>query len=393
MEILANSEQWQKIVNLIIKKGPLSRSQIIKTLKISQPSVTRLTEQLINKGIIVECGVGISSGGRKPVFLNINPDYSYLFGIELGRAVIKISLVNLMGEILSTHQAITNNAWSLNKIFEYIKVNTTMLLKKHKINVKEVLGVGVGVPGPLNIKQDGTIHLTNFYNVKNIKLKEKLKTLLNLPVELGINANVATLAESWYGKGKKHNNFIYILADDGVGSGMVIDGKLYSGSHKASGVIGHTNIDKNRDKCICGNIGCLETMVSTTKILKNIKKHPDFKNELHLFHNSHNLTLDIVKEALIKKSKVAKSVINEMGSSLGIGIANTINLLDPEAIILGGRISEFSFDLTDPLKEMIKKKDLEEKSKNIPIYITTLQDNVVLGAATLILNSVLNSNN
>src|SRR5699024_12153606 len=140
-------------------------------------------------------------------------------------------------------------------------------------------------------------------------------------------------------------------------------------------------------------IGCLETMVSTTKILKNIKKRPDFKNELHLFHNSHNLTLDIIKEALIKKSKVAKSVINEMGSSLGIGIANTINLLDTEAIILVGRISEFSFDLTDPLKEMIKKKVLEEQSKNIQIYITTLQDNVDLGAATLILNSVLNSNN
>ena len=213
-----------------------------------------------------------------------------------------------------------------------------------------------------------------------------------MPVILEINANAAAFAEKW--KRKDCKNLIYIVADSGIGCGIVINGEVYKGSHFQSGIVGHTIIDINGEKCRCGKYGCLETFVSIPKIQENIIKRLKLadEREISLFqNNTDQVSLNDILVAFKQNSIITRQTINEAGQYLGVGIANLINILDPEKIVIGGRLSAFGDELIAPMRTVIDRQVIANKSKLVKVVRTEVEEGIVIGTAALVFNNILNN--
>ncbi|WP_066172563.1 ROK family transcriptional regulator [Bacillus marinisedimentorum] len=384
--------QMNKTLKVIMELGPISRIDISKKLGIPQPTVTRITEKLIEEGLIRENGFGFSSAGRRPVLLEFNPTCYYSIGVELGRSAIKIAVTDLRGQILSFHQQMTNNKGKISDLVAYINRTINDLLMKASISDEDVLGVGFGIPGPLTETPDGLLSLPNFYDEKEIPLKKILQQRIKYPVIFDINANAAALAEKWFGKGRGFQNILYIMADAGIGSGIIMNGDIYRGSHKEAGIVGHSTIDINGEKCSCGNYGCLETLVSVTKVITHVQRKLKLNSNDEYFKDKtsnldvSNITLEDVFSAYAGGSTIASEALEEAGLYLGIGVANLISFFDPELVIIGGRLGNKEVDIAKTVESVINKRVLGNGGRKTPVISSDFTEGVVLGAAALVIN-------
>ncbi|EKN64162.1 ROK family protein [Neobacillus bataviensis LMG 21833] len=385
---LLKEYQMNKLINFIREQGPISRVELSKRLGISQPTVTRMIEKLIQEQLVIENGLGHSSGGRRPVLLSINRTCCYSIGIEIGRSAVKMAITDLSGNMITYQIKETNNKGSMTDIILYIRESTEKMLVEEKIDQSKLLGVGIGIPGPINESREGFITIPNFYDVTNVPLRRMLQNAFTIPVTLDVNANVAALAERWFGKGVRSNHFVYIMADAGIGSGIIVNGELHRGNHRESGLIGHSTVDMFGDRCSCGNYGCLETLVSTTKIIKNVCDQLEINpHEKQLFfENRENLTFEDIVFSLQSGSSITQKVVEEAGQFLGIGVANVISFFDPEMIVIGGRLIQLGDIFLDALRKAVQSRVVGTGGKYTPIMVTDSYDGVVLGAAALVIN-------
>lgn len=380
--------QMNKVINFIREQGPISRVELSKRLGIPQPTVTRIIERIIQEELIIEDGLGHSSGGRRPVLLRINHSCFYSIGIEIGRSDVRIAITDLGGNLITNQTKETNNKGSIKDIILYIKENIDKMLVAEEIDRSKLLGVGIGIPGPINESEEGLMSIPNFYDVNNIPLRSMLQEAFPIPVTLDVNANVAALAEKWFGTGVRCNNFVYVMADAGIGSGIIVNGELYRGSHRESGFIGHSTIDMFGEKCHCGNTGCLETLVSTTKMIKNVEKQLEGNQvEKQLFFDSKNhLTFEDIVLSIKKGSTITEKVVEEAGQFLGVGVANIISFFDPEMIIMGGRLCQLGDLFINSLRRQVQSRVAGSSGKVTPIVVSDFNNGVVLGAAALVIN-------
>lgn len=386
---LLQDYHMNKFINFIWEQGEVSRVELSKRLGIPKPTVTRMIEKLINEEIIIEKGLGDSSGGRRPVLLSLNSSYLYSIGVEIGRPAIKIAVTNLGGDKISSFIMETNNQGTIGEIVTIIKEQVDKMLQEKGINITQVLGIGIGLPGPITESPSGLITIPNFYDVTDVPLRNFIQKAFILPVTFDINANVAALAEKWFGKGKGCNNFVFIMAEAGIGSGIILNGELYRGSHAESGIIGHSTVNLFGEKCSCGNYGCLETLVSTEMIIRNVQKQLEenpLEREHYFLNSSPEVKFEEIVLALQKGSEITQKLVQEAGHYLGVGIANVISFYDPESIILGGRMVELGTQFMDSVENTVKARVVGYGGKCTSIIKSELNDGVVLGAAALVIN-------
>jgi predicted NBD/HSP70 family sugar kinase len=380
----------KRLIKLIREEGPLSRVDISERMNIPQPTITRITEELLRENLLREVGLGVSRGGRRPVLLEFNHTCYYSLGVEIGRSMVKVALTDLNGNLLSLRMKETRKTDSITIIIEDVKYIMEEILIETMVDRSLILGVGVGLPGPLNENENGLISPPNFYNEQDIPLRALLEEALQFPVIIDNDANVAALAEKWFGKGMGCNHFVYIIADVGIGSGIVINGELYRGQYGESGEIGHSTINLFGEQCSCGNYGCLETFASLPKVEENFKKKLKLSpiDERNLHDTSiANLTFDDLLDALVNGSQIANQTLEETGQYLGVGISNLVNLIAPEMIIIGGKLSEGNSVLLNAVKATLQHRVLGSSGKNTPIVLSEFKEGVILGAAALVINS------
>ncbi|UOQ44260.1 ROK family transcriptional regulator [Halobacillus salinarum] len=379
----SDNQAIKSVIRLIKEKGPLSRVDISKQLNISKPTLTRIIEKLMEADILKEKGLAVSTGGRRPILLQFNEDCSYAIGVELGRSEIKLALTNLIGRCLfySTATAASNS--SLTTISKLVKTLMKEAINETNVNPAYILGVGVGMPGPFNEKPDGTISPPNFYGLREIALKEKLEQELHYPVTIDNDANIAALAEKWFGAGVDSSCFAFVMADVGVGTGLVVNHDLYRGENGEAGEIGHSTIDVNGERCVCGNVGCLETFVSIPAILKKLKNRLD-DERTDLF--AEELSLESIPKAHRNHSLLAKEILEETGFYLGVGITNVINLYNPEKIIIGGKVGKLHPLIRETIRNPVNERVIGSNGKRTPIVTSTLKGGVVQGAAALVIH-------
>ncbi|MDQ0338679.1 glucokinase-like ROK family protein [Caldalkalibacillus uzonensis] len=380
----------KRVIKLIREEGPLSRVEISERMDIPQPTITRIIEELLKENVLKEVGLGVSKGGRRPVLLGFNHQCYYAFGVELGRSKIKVALTDLEGNFLSLRMKETQPTEKISSILDYIHQTLEAILQETSVDRHKILGVGVGLPGPLNENEQGCISPPNFYNEKEIPLRAMLQDILQFPVIIDNDANVAALAEKWFGQGIGVNNFMYIMADVGIGSGIVIDGELHRGLFGESGEIGHSTIDVYGEKCSCGNYGCLETFSSLPKVVERFRKKlklamPD-EPTLVADVDPETIHFEDIVAAACNGSHLAQQTIQEAGQYLGVGIANAVNLLAPELVIVGGKLSEGRQLLRDAIQSTLRVRALGISGKRIPVVLSGFKEGVVLGASALVIN-------
>ncbi|KHE67914.1 ROK family transcriptional regulator [Halobacillus sp. BBL2006] len=375
----------RQILNLIREQEALSRVEISERLEIPQPTVTRITNKLMKSNLLKEGKQGISSGGRRPTKLEFNENCYYALGIELGRSAIKAALINLNGYLLSFRMKVTHGTESIDQVIEFVKEAVEEVMEESNIAKDRILGAGVGMPGPLNETVDHNVSPPNFYQEKSIPLKSLLEEAIQLPVTLDNDANAATLAEKWFGDGVGINNFSYVLADIGIGCGLMINDSLYRGLNGESGELGHMSINFPGELCHCGNYGCLETLSSLPAIEKNYKKMLNHKTGSSQSDQTITPFEDIIKEAN-DGSMIAQQVLDQATQYLGIAISNLINLFAPQKVIIGGEFRKVNTHAFDKIHSTIESRVMGKSGKGIPIVKSKIEEAVVLGAGALVIN-------
>lgn len=274
----------------------------------------------------------------------------YCFGIDLGGTTVKLGLFDTEGTVLDKWEIKTRSENGGVNILPDIAEAVKGKMEEKSISTADVVGAGIGVPGP--VTNDGYINkAVNLGWNERFNVEEKLSSLLGVPVKAGNDANVAALGEMWKGGGAGADNVVFVTLGTGVGGGIIIGGKIVTGSHGAGGEIGHIHVEDNEtDSCGCGNHGCLEQYASATgvvRIANKLLKETDEATVLRDGEVSAKTVFDAVKEGDAFAVKVAE----QFGKYLGTALANISAIVDPEVFVIGGGVSKAGDVLLDYIKK------------------------------------------
>ena len=289
-----------------------------------------------------------------------------IIGIDLGGTKIAAAAADERGKIITDINIPTEAYKGQGHVIGVIKKAAYNLIKGQKSKIK---AIGIGVPGPILYEQGIVISPPNLPGWKRVNLKKILEKEFHIPIFLDNDANCAALGEAHFGAGKNVRHFIYITVSTGIGGGIIIDRKLYRGADGAAGEFGHMIIDSKGFTCGCGNVGCFEAMASGTAIKKRA-----------------GMDAIAVELAARQGDEKARAVIAETAHYLSIGIANLVNIFNPELVIVGGGVSKMRELLFTPVRQEFKKYAHALPAKSVKIVRAKLGGNSgVLGAAALCL--------
>lgn len=298
----------------------------------------------------------------------------FIIGIDLGGTNLKIALLDLKYNIIYKNVLSTKGFVKKENLVLAIINSINGIIRNSNLNKKNILGVGLGLPGPIDIKR-GLVHFfPNIPGWKEVKLKSILNKKLRLPIFLDNDANLMCLAEYKLGAGKLFKNVVCLTLGTGVGGGIIIDGKLYRGSSSLAGEIGHMPINEKGPRCTCGGFACLETYIGNNRIIKEARR---------LFKR--NISLEELSFLAKKQNNKAKAFWSKVAEHLGIALAGVVNLLNPDCIVIGGGVAGAGSILFDKAKETITKRAMSVQAKHVKLFKARLgNDAGVIGAAILV---------
>ena len=274
----------------------------------------------------------------------------YLVGIDIGGTTVKLGLFDLNGELLDKWEIETRKTEKGRYILSDIAKSIDSILSKKNINKNEVKGVGVGVPGP--VKDNGAVVGCVNLGWPVFNVEKSLEEILNLPVKVANDANIAALGEMFKGGGNGYENMIMVTLGTGVGGGVIINGQILAGNNGAGGEIGHITVNPHeKESCNCCRKGCLEQYTSATgivKIAKEILVKEDYDSNLR---NIENITAKDIFDLAKNNDKLALKIVEKFSNILGRALANISIICNPEVFVIGGGVSKAG----DILLEGIKK--------------------------------------
>ena len=325
------------IFKAIVEHGAISRIQIARLCQLAAGSVTRITRFLIEEGLIREVELQSAERGRPAISLTAESDKIQILSVTVSRTRIHCGLCNLYGELLAEHVepfSVSNQALYTSQLIAIVQA----FQKKHLDITERVVGIGITTPGLVN-SVTGVIHYMPHMKVNNLPLVNEVTKAIGLPCYINNFTSAMALAEHQLGVSKHCPNSVMVSVHNGVGSGMILDGKLYEGSALAAGEIGHTQIDPLGKRCYCGNFGCLEMLVSNHAIEVAMQEQltAGAISELTESSNIH----DICRYAN-KGDQLAMDLLKRAAADLGKVIAMSVNLLSPDQIVLAGEICQAS---------------------------------------------------
>lgn len=308
-------------------------------------------------------------------------------GIDLGGTNVGFGIVDEDNKFLFKDSIPTRKSLNYEEICDDIIELIKKAVKALNKDLNCVKGVGIGVPGIVNPSNGMVIECVNL-KWKNIPVRQYLEERLNVPVSIGNDATVAGVAEFTVGAMKGYNSGVLLTLGTGIGAGIIIDGKVYDGAHGIGSEIGHVIVGENFFDCNCGRNGCLETFCSSTAIIKYAQKLIEEGNktsmEEEIQGDLNKINGKLIFDAAKNGDKIANEVVSRMVKYLAIGIVNTVAILDPEVIVIGGGLSAAGEFL---LNKIIKEAKERVYFKGAPIGDIVLSkignDGGIIGAANL----------
>lgn len=307
----------------------------------------------------------------------------FCFGVDLGGTTVKIGLFHQIGEVIEKWEIKTRTENGGEAILPDIAQSLLESLEKHQIAKEDVIGIGMGVPAPVN--EEGIVQKTANLGWGYKEVKRELEELTGFKVKVGNDANVAALGEMWKGGGVGHKNMVMVTLGTGVGGGIIINGNIVVGSNGAGGEIGHLKVNSEETKCCgCGGKGCLEQYASATGIVYLAKKKLATCNQETVL-NVENVSAKDVFDAVKAGDEVAIEIAKQFGTYLGHALANISALIDPSIYVIGGGVSKAGEVLLDFVKAPYMEKTFFA-NRNVKFALATLgNDAGIYGAAKLIL--------
>lgn len=343
----------------ILRHEALSRSQLARKLGLTRSAASLIAEDLINDEYILK-EENKKPMGRVSLPLALNCKRIYSIGVFLTRTSCKIGIIDLCGNVLSSKSIICDRPEKLDLLANSI----IELINEQNIDFKKIIGVGISAPGPLDGESGRLINPPGFEAWHHFPITDVLSRKLNFPVYLENDA--VSLAQYNLGKkeAKNSENFLLLLVDNGIGSGVIIRGKILKGQGYFTGELGHTSINSKGKKCICGNRGCLEAYASINKLLAGTE-YSSWKEVMDNYSTS----------------TTAKKLVQKEADYLTVGIVNLINLISVDTILLAGDLLYKAKEFSPILEKEINKKYLRRNLIHINVFPSCEGTNVPLCAA------------
>lgn len=307
----------------------------------------------------------------------------YCFGIDIGGTTVKCGLFQTDGQLCEKWEIITRTENNGKAIIPDVAATIMNKMKEKNLTKDMVVGVGVGIPGPVVGEREVAMAVNLHWGYT--KMADELEPLIeNIPVKVGNDANVAALGEMWKGGGEGTKSLIMATLGTGVGGGIIVDGKIVTGSHGAGGEIGHACVNpEETESCNCGNKGCLEQYASATGIVR-IAKQVLATNETETVLKMESVSAKDVFDAYKANDTVAAKIVSKFASCLGNALAIFSCVVDPEVIVIGGGVSKAGKPLIDAIAKYYKKYAFLS-CKETPIVIAKLDNDAgIYGAAKLV---------
>lgn len=395
-KIIGNSqireEHKIQILNYIRINEAVSRTEIHKNTNISKPTVSRVIEQLLQEGLVIESGVsmGKSEVGRKRVYIKINPSAHYCIGINISKNVIRASIIDFSMNIILKKATSIKNIYEVNDFKNIVLNSINELLEEAKgIEKSKILGVGIGAPGSVDYNNGIILALASKLNIVNVNLKNYIEEQLNLKVFIDNNAKTRAVGEYWYGYGVGYKNIVFVICSEGIGSGIIADGNILRGKNNLTGEFGHTSINVNGRRCSCGKHGCVEAYCSL-EALESMTKAVLKQGRKSILLDLAKRDIEAVDYKLIcegarRGDLLCKESLEEVAYFLSTGIANTIAIINPEIIILSGELFDESEEFYELVKEYTKNKISNTLNQEVLFVNRKVKDSLYeIGAATLV---------
>ena len=305
----------------------------------------------------------------------------YRFGIDLGGTTVKLGLFKEDGELVEKWEIPTRTQENGSMILPDIATAVLNKMKERGIETSECIGVGIGVPGPVDA--EGVVHRCVNLGWDEFNVAKELESLLHMPVQAGNDANVAALGEFWLGGGKGSKSMVAITLGTGVGGGIILNGVSLAGATGAAGELGHLHVeDKEEEVCGCGNKGCLEQYASATGIVRLAKRRLA-KDSKESVLRGKEITAKEVWDGVKQQDSVSQEIAEQFGEYLGKGLAAVADIINPEVIVIGGGVSKAG-EILLTYVEKYYKKYVFHASRNVKITLATLgNDAGIVGAAKL----------
>jgi predicted NBD/HSP70 family sugar kinase/predicted transcriptional regulator len=353
------------IINLLRLTGSLSRTEIAERAGLAPSCLTRLVRELLAEGVVVEIGKSGSSGGRPAVLLALNAEYARTIGVKVELRRIVAASVDMGGTIRDRAETVFDHTPAPHEAIEAI------VHLANRLRCGRTLGVGVSISGFVDPVTGADLY-SPILGWEKVPLREPLAERLGVPVWVENDVNALALAERWYGAGRRFQHFVCITVGEGIGAGVVIQGEIYRGAFGGAGELGHITIDPDGPVCRCQERGCLEVYASD-RFLEEEATRLGFS------------TIADMARAARDGGNGARDAFARMGKFLGFGTKNLVNLLNPEAIVLGGERMDESDLFLPALEEEVWRHSFPAEAEKLCIVPAELgADGFLIGPATLV---------
>ncbi|MFE9697304.1 ROK family protein [Streptomyces sp. NPDC006270] len=366
----------ERVVRAVRMAGSLTQAEIARSTGLSAATVSNIVRELKDGGTVEVTPT--SAGGRRARSVSLSGDAGIVIGVDFGHTHLRVAIGNLAHQVLAEESEPLDVDASSAEGFDRAEVLVKRLIEATGIGPGKVIGVGLGVPGPIDV-ESGTLGSTSILpGWTGINPSQELSGRLGVPVYVDNDANLGALGELVWGSGRGVKDLAYIKVASGVGAGLVIDGTIYRGPGGTAGEIGHITLDESGPVCRCGNRGCLETFTAARYVLP-------------LLRPSHGpgLTMERVVQLAREGDPGCRRVIGDVGRHIGSGVANLCNLLNPSRVVLGGSLAEAGELVLGPIRDSVSRYAIPSAARQLSVLPGALGGRAeVLGALALVLSEM-----
>jgi len=362
----------QRVIDTLLRSGPLTQAELARQTGLSTATVSNIVKTMAGVGSIET--EPTTSSGRRALLVRLSNNGAVAVGVDFGRRHLRIVLVSLGFTVVEEQFLELPIGHRAEESIDRAAQLLARMLEDHGITASAVLGVGVGIPGPIDRRTGTVVQGAILPEWVGIHLHD-LEKRLHFPVVFDNDANLGALAEVTWGPHNTVDNLVFIKLGSGIGAGLILGGHPFSGSFGITGEIGHETITDNGVACHCGNRGCLETVASTSVMMALLGTRAPVT------------TADIVQNAIAGDAATLR-VLDDAGAAIGRGLASIANLINPEVIVIGGPLADLGQILLAPIERGLLRHAVPSIGESTRLVMSSLGDRAeALGAASLVLQS------
>lgn len=381
-------ENKVRLLRLIRSRGQVSRPVLAEDLDINLPSISSLTKELLDEGLIRPQGFDKSEGGRRPELLGLNPEFATAMGLELTLAGVRGVLSDMGGRVLDREEGPRVLPQQPAEMLDALLAVAESLLAR-ALPDRRPVGVGVGLAGLSD--ESGRVWRSFPHRKawKDVKLAEELERRLGVPVRLDNDVHAATLAERSLGNARGLRDVLYLHIGHGIACGIVVDGRLYTGATRNAGEFGHTILEPQGPICYCGNYGCLESLASPAALVEQVQQglRKGVQSSLAARQTERgHLDATAVLQAADDGDRLAENLVLKMAEYIGLGLANLVNFFNPQRVVFGGEMLVRGYRvLNDGIERTFRQRVLPVLQSQTGVVVSALgRDATALGGAMLV---------